>query len=314
MSARAWVERAIAPGTTTTPELYAYLPFEGTTNRTWLRATLGKRVKLTRVQRNNRTAWKISPQHLLPLASAMADRFGEIEMLFEISKTMQCDAKCQNANPYTVWRCVCACAGENHGGVGHYHDWYRTGRSTLIRHEKTQIEQVIISRGQIKLPKKDTGKTATPLVRPCSAAPRPLPQPSPPPIAVPTPPPATALPITPAQPDPLPRTVIPAADRFHVPRPASSPIPLPTPTVPAQRRGRRLLYAAAGGAIVIAIGLALATKPHQPAARPDTTQQPDPASASQEQLPPTPADEPEQTKQAPAQRVPAGCFPFQSGC
>ncbi|MFG1796661.1 hypothetical protein [Nocardia sp. NPDC049149] len=319
MSARAWVERAIAPGTTSKPELYAYLPFEGTTNRTWLAAKLGKRVQLTRVQRNNRTAWKISPQHLLPLASAMADRFGEIEMQFEISKTMQCDTKCQNASPYTVWRCVCACAGENHGGVGHYHDWYRTGRTTLIRHEKTQIEQVIIARGQIKLPKKDTGKAAIPITRPRPAAPRPpLPQPTPPPrpvsLPTPPPPPVTPPPTAAAQLDPMPRTVIPAADRFREPRSAPSPMPAPSLTVPPQRRGRRPLYAAAAGAVVVAIGLALATKPHHPAARPDTTQQPTQVSASQEELPPAPAVEPEQTKQAPAQRVPAGCYPFQSGC
>lgn len=318
MSARAWLERAIAPGTTSTTELYAYLPYEGTTNRTWLRTKLGKRVELTPVQRNGRTAWKINPRHLLPLASAMADRFGEIEMQFEISKTVRCDTKCQNANPYTVWRCVCACAGENHGGVGRYHDWYRTGRTTLIRHEKTQVEQVIITRGQIRLPRTNKGTATAPIAVPRPTAPQlpqSLPRPSKPPTPPPTPSPrpAASTPAPPVQPDPLPRTVIPAADRFRTPVPVSPRQPRSSVAVLHPRRGRRALLAAAIGAGVLAGGLALTATPH-PAARPETTQEPRQNSASQEQAPPPPPAELKPTEQVPAQRFPQGCYPFQSNC
>ncbi|MEU7769329.1 hypothetical protein AB0B25_30155 [Nocardia sp. NPDC049190] len=146
MSSRPWVERAIKPGTERTTELYAYLPYENGSNRYWLREVLGNQVRLTTVQRNGCTAWKIGREHMLPLAAAMADEYGEIELRLEVSKTMQCDTNCKDANPYTVFRCVCACGGENHGGVGRYEDWYRAGRTTLLRNDKTEVKQAIITR------------------------------------------------------------------------------------------------------------------------------------------------------------------------
>ncbi|MFQ6397587.1 hypothetical protein ACLMAJ_29595 [Nocardia sp. KC 131] len=321
MSGCPWVERAIKPGTGTTTELYAYLPYENGSNRYWLKKVLGKRVRLTPVRRNGRTAWKIGREHMLRLASAMADKYGEIELQLEISKTMQCDTNCEDANPATVFKCVCACGGENHGGVGRYKDWYRAGQTTLLRSDKTEVKQVIITRGQIQLPKQRT-ETTRPTIAPAAPVEPPhQPQPAPPPPRQ-----TTSLPSPPSE--PAPRTVIPAANRFgdpgrgpadFVPRPPASPAP-PAPE-PVRRRLGGPLIAAVLALIALGAGIWLIAPPDHPAARQVTIQetiQPPTMQAEPPPAPPltkaTPAPPPPEEALAPPPRFPVGCYPFQPGC
>ncbi|MFD8249715.1 hypothetical protein [Nocardia sp. NPDC059691] len=333
MSERPWVERAIKPGTEKTTELYAYLPYENGSNRYWLKKVLGKQVRLTPVQRNDRTAWKIGRKHMLRLTSAMADKYGEIELRLEISKTMQCDTNCEEASPSTVFNCVCACGGENHGGVGRYKDWYRAGRTTLLRNDKTEVKQIVITRGQIQLPNQST-ETPTRTTAPAiSVEPPRRPQPSPPsphPVTPPSSP--TSLPgstrIPPLPPEPAPRTVIPAANRFGdldrgtaevVPRPAA-PSSAPAAPEPVRRRLVGPLAAAALALIALGTGIWLMATPHHPAARQVTNQETIQPPTTQAELPPAPppseeaAAPPPEEAAAPQPRFPAGCYPFQSGC
>ncbi|MFF0528428.1 hypothetical protein ACFYT3_08555 [Nocardia amikacinitolerans] len=323
MSGGPWIERAIKPGTEQTTELYAYLPYEYGSNRYWLKGVLGKQARPTTVQRNGRTAWKTGRKHMLRLAAAMPDKYGEIELRLEVSKTMQCDTNCKNANPATVFDCVCACGGENHGGVGRYTDWYRAGRTTLLRNDETEVKQVIITRGQIPLPKQSTetpGHTIGPAAQ-VEPPRRPQPAPSPPPR------PATSPPSPPSE--PALRTVIPAANRFgdlgqgpadFAPRPAASPAP-PAPE-PVRRRRVGPLNAAVLALLALGAAIWLIAQPTHPAARQVTNQETvHPSSTTQSELPPAPPlseaappPPPPEEPPAPQPRFPAGCYPFQPGC
>ena len=155
MSARAWVERAIVPESMTPGNkrrvaLYVYLPDDEYRAQRWLRRVLGSRAKLTRVQYRGVQVWQLSPGYLIPLAGALADSYGVVKIRLEIlAEVDRCDTKCRDAKATSVWKCVCSCAGEHHGGYGIRSDWYQTGRSTLKRYEKTQIDQLIVSAGLI---------------------------------------------------------------------------------------------------------------------------------------------------------------------
>ncbi|MEV6071875.1 hypothetical protein AB0L82_35500 [Nocardia sp. NPDC052001] len=307
------------PGTTSTTVVYAYLPFAGESNRSWLRAVLGKGVRFTAVQRENRTVWKIASKYLLPLAAAMAERFNEIEMRFEISKTMRCDTNCQDASPYTVWRCVCACGGEDHGGIGRYSDWYRTGRTTLIRSDTTQVERITIWKGQIRLPEEPVAAAPAPVIA------RP-PAPEPPRSALPPPtvPPRNPAHVPPAPEPPRyePRTVVPAADRFAHHEPVASiagppPVVRPRPVVvePPRRRGASALITVA--AAIAAVGIGVIVMPHHTAAGPTPTSSTiQPTDIQPTETPPEdtqPAELPPPQTQA-SRQFPPGCYPFQTGC
>ncbi|MFI6309734.1 hypothetical protein ACIBEK_06280 [Nocardia fusca] len=160
-------------------ELYVYLPYRGRSNEPWIRAALG-RIKLTLTRRDEFTVWKLSATHMLPLARAMADRYGEIEMRLHTSATMEiCTHSCQNAYPHTVWECVCICGGEHHGGKGQYSDWYSTGRWHIRRRGDVEVRYVTITRGQLCVPNSpetEPGETPAeteqpPQLAPAAAAP-----------------------------------------------------------------------------------------------------------------------------------------------
>ncbi|MGW4094458.1 hypothetical protein [Nocardia sp. NPDC004750] len=317
MSARAWVERAIVPGTNvpgvkTKTELFAYLPDDRyARGEYWLKRVLGQRITLGRLQHRGVTVWRLNSAHLLRLVQAMADEYGSVKMRLEISTTVKCDDKCLDANPNSVWDCVCKCGGEHHGGRNSHSDWYRAGRSTLIRNETIWIDQVIITAGQIRLPGDPPPSPAQSVKPPrLKVVQPPTPRPVPPPTPVPAEPPVS-------------RTVVPAADRFHdLGRAPAASVPPSSLSGEVQgispgRPSRRAIAAVVAAVAVSASVLAGVIHPGHPDARPvDTTQvtsapllaPPDPPVQTQAEEVPAPIAAP-----APP-RFPAGCYPFQQGC
>ncbi|MEU2258134.1 hypothetical protein ABZ540_33735 [Nocardia xishanensis] len=326
MSARAWVERAIVPetnvpGVKTETELFAYLPDDRHgQGECWLRRVLGQRITLEQVQHRGVTVWRLNSAHLLRLVKAMADEYGSVKMRLEISKAVKCDSKCLGAKSDSVGDCVCKCGGEHHGGRNSHSDWYRAGRSTLIRNETSWIDQVIITAGQIQLP-------GAPEPTPDQSARPPqlrlVPPPSPQPV-LPQPVPPQPTPV-PAEP-PAPRTVVPAADRFpdlgRAPADSVPPSHSVLDEVQAISPGRprrpvvAVVAAVAASAAVLAAVLAVVVTPPHPDARPAETTQETVAP------PPAPPALPDLTQEVvvppiaapPAPQFPPGCYPFQLGC
>jgi hypothetical protein len=67
-------------------------------NRTWLKSVLGAQKSL--VWNRSMKRWEIARSHLWVLASALAERFGEVEVQVEFNTTERCSGSCQTAtNP-----------------------------------------------------------------------------------------------------------------------------------------------------------------------------------------------------------------------
>lgn len=158
MSEGPWLERTVLLGASrkraTHGPLLVYLPYEGSSNKPWIRAVVGKGVPIKPITHRHLKVWELSAGHLLPLAAAMADRYGEVEMRLQVSPTMKCSHSCQTAYAYTVWECVCECGGRHHSGEGTYDDWYSTGRFRIERQGDIEVRHIQIRRGQIPLPPK----------------------------------------------------------------------------------------------------------------------------------------------------------------
>ncbi|MGW6332210.1 hypothetical protein [Nocardia rhamnosiphila] len=315
MSAHPWVERAIVPGDSENRvELYAYLPDDPEQARAWLKKVLGRRVPLRQVQRHGVAAWKLSPNHLLRLTAAMAYAYGPTKMRLEVRHTSICDQKCKDAKVTPVWECVCKCAGEFHGGKGPRNGWYPVGRSTIVRHDTTRIDQLIVTDGQLPTPHKKVPRpAAVPPIRPALPAAPALPRPVPAPAAT-TPPPKFA-------PVSAPRTVIPVKETFGVPdrgmavvrpRPAGRSRPV---AVTARKSVAGPVAAAVLTFVALAGGIWWVTNPEPPAAEQVTPHDPphsSPGAPEDETQLPRPPVNPEPP--APRPQLPAGCFPFQLGC
>ncbi|MBF6321562.1 hypothetical protein IU451_03380 [Nocardia cyriacigeorgica] len=129
--------------------LWAWMPYEGGSNRAWIQRELGKRIRPEWNKAEGR--WEIARRHLWVLTDAMADRFGEVDLFVQFSTTELCDTRCKNANPATVHDCVCACLGENHGGRGKPRDWQLSGATTLVSHGTIKERYKLIRRGEPRL-------------------------------------------------------------------------------------------------------------------------------------------------------------------
>ncbi|WP_280490190.1 hypothetical protein [Nocardia carnea] len=178
-----WLERVIAGddvGSESTTELYAYLPYRGCSNGPWIRRTLG-RIHLSPAIRDGLKVWKLSPKYMLPLAQAMADEYGEIELRLHTSgKIEKCTPSCKTAYAHTVGECVCICGGKHHGGEDQYSDWYSAGRFQIRRRGEITVRHVTITRGQLQsADAPDTEPEEVPIRTEPPARPRLKPSPSP---------------------------------------------------------------------------------------------------------------------------------------
>ncbi|MEU4345420.1 hypothetical protein AB0H00_29915 [Nocardia sp. NPDC023852] len=330
MSEGPWLERTVLLGESrkraTNGPLRVHLPYEGFSNKPWIRAVVGKGVPIKPIVHGHLKGWVLSANHLLPLAAAMADRYGEIEMRLHVSPKMTCTYSCKNARPDTVWECVCECGGRHHSGDGTYDDWYPTGRFRIERRGDIEVRYLQIRRGQIPLPP-DISPTALERALPISPpqpppAPRenprpqlrliPTPQPQAVPAAPPTLEPRTAFP-RPAAPRDLGRDPGDTADR-HQPEPPLL-VAISEPHKP-RRTGPLTVAAAVVAAICLAVWLVLPTDSHdepRETSTPETVQQdstePAPPPVAEEPAPPAPP------VQAPPPAAPSrGCYPFQPNC
>ncbi|MFI9465768.1 hypothetical protein [Streptomyces xiamenensis] len=107
--------------------LWAWMPFEGGSNRKWLMETLGERIRPEWNRPEGR--WEIARPHLKALVAALVDRFEEVDVFLEFSTTERCHERCQEA---TGDDCSCSCMGENHGGAAYWKRWHLVGDQVLV--------------------------------------------------------------------------------------------------------------------------------------------------------------------------------------
>ncbi|MBF6303046.1 hypothetical protein IU459_36930 [Nocardia amamiensis] len=308
-----------------------YLPYEGFSNKPWIRAVVGKGVPIKPIVHGHLKVWELSANHLLPLASAMADRYGEIEMRLQVSPTMTCSHSCQTARPDTVWECVCECGGRHHSGKGTYDDWYSRGRFRIERQGQIEVRYLQIQRGQIPLPPDislaalERALPISPPQAPPARRDNPRPQPRPIPQATPPTPRLQAVPAAPPPPEPATAFPRPAAARDlgripgdttdrRQPEP-SLPVALPEPHKPG-RAGPLIAAAAVVAAICLGVWLVLPTDSNDEprgTSTPETVQQdstePAPPPVAEEPAPPAPP-----VQAPPPTAPPRGCYPFQPNC
>jgi len=144
MVKRPWVRRLVDH-----PQLWMWLPYLGESNRPWLREELGRiRPAWVPSSAGREGHWEVARSHLWTLVDALAIKFGTVDVYLEFSRRSQCDERCQSANPATVYDCVCACLGENHGGAASWKSWRPVGESTLVSRERA-MSHFIIGRGEV---------------------------------------------------------------------------------------------------------------------------------------------------------------------
>ena len=103
------------------------MPYEGGSNRAWLLASLGQRI---RPEWNaDQRQWEIARPHLQTLLEAMVGRFDVVNVYLVFSSTERCDVRCREA---TGDDCECSCRGEHHGGGTAIRPWRLVGEYTLI--------------------------------------------------------------------------------------------------------------------------------------------------------------------------------------
>lgn len=328
-----WLERTVLLGgprkRATNGPLRVYLPYEGSSNKPWIRAVVGKGAPIKPAVHGHLKVWELSANHLLPLAAAMADRYGEIEMRLQVSPTMTCTHSCQTARPDTVWECVCECGGRDHSGKGTYNDWYPTGRFRIERQGEIEVRYLQIRRGQIPLPPDISPialERALPISPPQAPPARrenprpqlrliPTPPPPPQPQAVPAAPPTPLEPRTafPRPPRDLGRVPSDTIDSYQPEPPV--PVAISKPHKPG-RAGPLIAAAAVVAAICLGAWLLLPTdsKDEPRGTRtPVTVQQdspePAPPPVAAEPAPPAPP-----VQAPPPAAPPRGCYPFQPNC
>ncbi|MCX4099226.1 hypothetical protein [Nocardia sp. alder85J] len=299
--------------------LLVYLPDGGHSNEDWLRAVVGAKVPLQHDDSDPPEVWDLAAKHMLAVAAAMADRYGEVDMCLQISPTMKCSYSCQTkGRPDTVWDCVCQCGGRHHSGKGYYDDWYSTGRFRIERQGDIEIRHLLIRRGQLPW-----GSDAAPeQLRSMLPAPSAPPVPRPILRSVPTPSPVPAAPHPRPEPRPVPLVplVPPSPDLGRTPSPdwyLPTPDPVPHIAVPESPKRKRTGPLIAVAAVIAVIGLGLwLLVPMHTSDKPRTGQSPPIATVQDAPAAPPPpaAEEPTPPPVKPPAPTWRGCYPLQPNC
>ncbi len=61
------------------------------------------------------SVFTVAREHTSKLIDGLAAHFGRVRVIHYISVRSRCTSECWTANPNTVSKCKCACAGMNHG-------------------------------------------------------------------------------------------------------------------------------------------------------------------------------------------------------
>ncbi|WP_328931904.1 MULTISPECIES: hypothetical protein [unclassified Streptomyces] len=116
------------------------------TNRAWLHAELGDRIRPDWNKTVHPGRWEIAKPHLRTLTEALAERFGEVNVYLEFSTTERCDRNCQRAE---YDDCTCSCRGEYHGGGTFWTEWQLVGEDTLVGPVGRVVRHYIVRREDI---------------------------------------------------------------------------------------------------------------------------------------------------------------------
>lgn len=152
MPDRPWVERRVqraGQGGKPKTTLVVWMPYRGRSNEPWLRKSLGPRVHISKLTENGTTCWRVKPKYLWKVLRAMAGRYPTVDVRLQFSKFSRCDATCRDANPATVYDCVCSCNGTNHGGVDRWKVWVPSGRTTLVAYGEINEVQFVLHRDDL---------------------------------------------------------------------------------------------------------------------------------------------------------------------
>lgn len=124
--------------------LWAWMPYQGGSNRRWLLGELGDRIRPDWNNSVKPARWEIAKPHLRTLTEALANRFGEVDVYLEFSTTERCHLRCQNAENDD---CTCSCRGEHHGGGTYWTRWQLVGEETLIGQVGRVERHYVVRRG-----------------------------------------------------------------------------------------------------------------------------------------------------------------------
>lgn len=80
------------------------------TNRAWLKAVLGARIRPD--WNGELKRWEIARNHFGPVVEALANRLGKIDVYMDFRQVERCDTRCRNARSR---ECTCSCLGKHHG-------------------------------------------------------------------------------------------------------------------------------------------------------------------------------------------------------
>lgn len=138
---RPWVRRSIGE-----VRLHAWMPYAGGSNRRWIHAELGDRIRPVWNQDVEPKRWEIAQPHLRTLVEAMSDKFGVIDVYLQFSTRQRCDEKCQDAQGDD---CICRCMGENHGGAAYWRGWTKVRDTTLVSDPEVCERHYIVRRGDV---------------------------------------------------------------------------------------------------------------------------------------------------------------------
>lgn len=124
--------------------LWVWVPFEGGSNRRWLLEELGERVRPDWNKEARR--WEIARPHLATVTTALANRFGAVDVYLEFSTTERCHRRCQGAAGDD---CTCSCRGERHGGGVYWTQWTQAGDEILIGEVGRVERHYLVRRGDM---------------------------------------------------------------------------------------------------------------------------------------------------------------------
>lgn len=85
----------------------------GQMDRRWLRTGFDSGQRLLEVLVKPANSWLIAREHFALAASAMAEKFGSVDVYMRFKSEERCSDRCVGAK---LDECVCSCLGMNHGG------------------------------------------------------------------------------------------------------------------------------------------------------------------------------------------------------
>lgn len=95
-----------------------------------LRKMAGSNIRVTYLQGTGQ--WTIARSHFAVIARGLAERYGDVAMIYDRNVQDKCTNLCQEADPSSADTCECVCLGLEHGGGYVGRRWKQVGDHALV--------------------------------------------------------------------------------------------------------------------------------------------------------------------------------------